>query len=154
MAKDGMMSGKDCTKVIQIGQIQVKDGGIRELDDLRDALRAGDHTTRPIGMLLPMTFNRGWRWMKAKFLDACRIVEVFGNADLFITVTCNPRSPWILDALGNQSPDDRPDLVARGFRAMTKDIMHKIAVLRVFGRAVAIIAVFEFQVSSKPTKMH
>eukprot|EP00918_Siedleckia_nematoides_P011335 GHVU01024888.1.p1 GENE.GHVU01024888.1~~GHVU01024888.1.p1 ORF type:complete len:113 (-),score=5.04 GHVU01024888.1:175-513(-) len=54
--------------------------------------------------------------------------------------------PHILRACGNQRPQDRLDLVVKGFRAMILDLMKDIGTRDIFGRAIAVIQVEEWQV--------
>src|SRR2546429_2100799 len=79
------------------------------------------------------------------------IVREFGKPDLFVTVTCNPAWPEIVDELlPNQDPNDRPDLVARVFKlklnAITEDLFKK----GVLGKVIAHVHVIEFQKRGLP----
>ena len=79
------------------------------------------------------------------------IVKEFGKPDLFITVTCNPKWPEIVDELlPNQQANDRPDLVARVFKLKLKSITHDLFVKGVFGKVVAHVHVIEFQKRGLP----
>jgi hypothetical protein len=74
-----------------------------------------------------------------------------GKPDLFVTVTCNPRWPEILQALApNQSAYERPDIVARVFRLKLNAILDDITKHGVLGRAVSWTWVIEFQKRGLP----
>jgi hypothetical protein len=56
--------------------------------------------------------------MQRRFLDAMAIVQRWGKPDYFITMTCNPYWEEITEKLlPGQTPQDRPDLVARVYKA-------------------------------------
>ena len=68
-------------------------------------------------MILSSSFVGSPRWYNAKFQDGMAIVRKFHKPDLFITMTCNPGWPEISgELLDGQSPQDRPDIVARVFK--------------------------------------
>ena len=79
------------------------------------------------------------------------IVREFGKPDLFVTVTCNPKWPEIVDELlPNQQASDRPDLVARVFKLKLKSITHDLFIKGIFGRVIAHVHVIEFQKRGLP----
>ena len=54
--------------------------------------------------------------MMENLQNSLAISRRYGVADLFITMTANPKWPEILNALfPGQTPTDRPDLVSRVF---------------------------------------
>lgn len=56
--------------------------------------------------------------MQQRFLDAMAVVQRYGKPDYLITMTCNPYWEEITSRLAlGQTPQDRPDLVARVYRA-------------------------------------
>ena len=66
--------------------------------------------------ILPSTFQGGSRDMMKNLQNSLAISRRYGIADLFITMTANPKWPEILNALlPGQTPTDRPDLVSRVF---------------------------------------
>ena len=71
--------------------------------------------------------------MQRRFLDAMALVERYGKPDYFITMTCNPHWEEITSRLEpGQTPQDRPDLVARVYRAKMrsmKDLLIKKKIL-------------------------
>ena len=85
---------------------------------LKDAVSAGDVSGATVGkkIILPSSFIGSPRNMHELYNDAMAIVRRYGKPDLFITFTCNPKWPEILDSLlSNQTPVDRPDLTTRVF---------------------------------------
>ncbi|XP_060178219.1 uncharacterized protein LOC132608159 [Lycium barbarum] len=85
----------------------------------------GDKTGQRI--LLPASFIGGPRDMRRRYMDAMALVQHFGRSDLFITMTCNPDWVEIQRELGaGQTPQDRPDLVTRVFRAKLQDLKDQI----------------------------
>ena len=83
-------------------------------------------------------------------MDAMAIVRACGRPTLFITVTCNPRWPEITEALlPGQVPEDRPDLVARVFRAKLVRLVREVTRDGIFGKTAAFMSVIEFQKRGK-----
>ena len=63
------------------------------------------------------------RWYNAKFQDGMAIVREYHKPDFFITMTCNPKWPEILNGLKEgQTAQDRPDLVARVFKQKKRPV--------------------------------
>ncbi|KAL7076373.1 hypothetical protein ACQ4LE_004482 [Meloidogyne hapla] len=94
----------------------------------------------PLGrkVILPPSVTNSPRYVEKHFQDAMAIVRRFGNPDLFLTMTCNPRWPEILDNLfHDQTPSDRPDLVVRVFYLKVKAVMQQIVKLKIFGSVIA-----------------
>ena len=114
---------------------------------LADAVTNGmdlDRVGSPI--VLPSSFPGGPRYMSQLYHDAMAIVRSCGKPDLFITMTCNPQWPAILNALKpGQTPQDRPDIVARVFRLKFKALLSDIVKRKFFGPVTAHIHVIEFQ---------
>lgn len=89
--------------------------------------------------------------MRQQYQDAMAIVREFGKSDLFITVTCNPKWPEIIEQLyANQGVGDRPDIVARVFRLKLKAIIGDLLQRNVLGVAIAKVHVIEFQKRGLP----
>ncbi|XP_034936337.1 uncharacterized protein [Chelonus insularis] len=64
--------------------------------------------------ILLSSFIGSPRNMLQNYQDAMAIVRKYGKPDLFITMTCNPNWHEIKEnLLPNQTPSDRPDIVAR-----------------------------------------
>lgn len=85
--------------------------------------------------------------MTQKYQDAMSIVSKYGKPDLFLTFTCNPQWDEILRNIQpHQTPDQRPDIVARVFAIKLKRLMNLIKNESIFGIPVAHLYVVEFQV--------
>lgn len=126
---------------------------IEKYQGLMDALAqdAADHQ-RPIGRvcILPSTFHGGPRYMQQNYQDAMAIVNRYGKPDLFITFTCNPNWPEITNELKpGQTPQDRPDLVARVFHLKLEVLLGMLKDGH-FGRCLALIYVVEWQKRGLP----
>ncbi|XP_042243436.1 uncharacterized protein LOC121880347 [Homarus americanus] len=77
-------------------------------------------------------------------------VRHYGRADYFITVTCNPRWPEIVDNLvPGQESHDRPDIVARVFRLKVKKFMEHMK-KGIFGTLQAWLYTIEYQKRGLP----
>ena len=84
-------------------------------------------------------------------MDAMALVQHFGRPDLFITMTCNPDWIEIQQELRlGQTPQDRPDLVTRVFRAKLQDLKEQIFKKEIFEIVVAHVFVVEFQKRGLP----
>lgn len=102
-------------------------------------------------VILPSSFVGSPRAMQQAYQDAMAIVGKFGKPHLFITMTCNPRWPEIIDNIGTyQEPSDRPDIVARVFFQKFKELSNDIIKGQKFGVVVAMIHVIEFQKRGLP----
>lgn len=74
-----------------------------------------------------------------------------GKPDLFLTMTCNPSWEEITKELApGQSAQDRPDLVARVFKAKLEDLKNLIFKKNFFGEVAAHVHVIEFQKRGLP----
>ncbi|KAJ9547060.1 hypothetical protein OSB04_019603 [Centaurea solstitialis] len=88
----------------------------------------------------------GPRDMRRRFLDAIALVQDDGKPDIFLTMTCNPKWPEILkELLPGQTAADRPDLVARIFRAKLEDLNDHLFQKNILGIVIAYVYVIEFQ---------
>ena len=132
---------------------EVVEERMRELAPRQDALYPDDHQ-RPatIGrMILSSSFQGSPRWYNSKFQDAMAIVREYHKPDLFITMTCNPHWPEIQRELAEgQSPQDRPDVVARSFKKRKDQFIRDIVYGKKFGTVVAYMWVIEFQKRGLP----
>jgi Helitron helicase-like domain at N-terminus len=96
---------------------------------VQDAIRRGDTNASKVGrrIVLPATFTGGPRHMFQLYMDSMALVRHFTKPTLFITFTCNPEWPEILAALHpGQTPNDRPDLLARAFRVRLKQLIEDL----------------------------
>lgn len=79
------------------------------------------------------------------------LVQRYGKPDLFITMTCSPHWEEITRELGpGQTPQDRPDLVARVFKAKLEDLKDLLFKKKLFGEVAAHVHVIEFQKRGLP----
>ncbi|CAN6685077.1 unnamed protein product [Malus baccata var. baccata] len=102
-------------------------------------------------IILPSSFVRSPRDMYQRYQDAMTLVQRFGKPDLFITMTCNPSWEEIKsELLAGQTPQDRPDLLTRVFRAKLERLKEDIIEKEVLGNVVAYAYVIEFQKRGLP----
>ena len=125
-------------------------------NNLRDHVLASDASPGPAGragvpVILPATFGGSPRDLHGRYQDAMAVVRKHGKPDLFITFTCNPRHPDIIEnLLPGQQPQDRPDIVARVFKGQVEELLDDLKVKHVFGRPVALVYTIEFQQRGLP----
>ena len=68
-------------------------------------------------VILPATYYGSVRWYQLKNLESMTIAREKGKPHLFITMTCNPKHPLILQALPRgASSTSRPEIVLQIFR--------------------------------------
>ncbi|XP_021766979.1 uncharacterized protein LOC110731425 [Chenopodium quinoa] len=118
-----------------------------------DSLHSRETVASDVGrrVILPPTFIGGPRDMKKRYLNAMALVQRYGKPNFFVTMTCNANWPEIKAELSpGETAQDRPNLVARIFRAkllvLKKEIMDK----KVFGEVTAMVYVVEFQKRGLP----
>jgi hypothetical protein len=69
-------------------------------------------------------------------MDAMALVRKFGKPDIFLTMTCNPNRDEITrELLPMQSPQDRPDLVVRIFRAKLEELNKRLTKHHIVGNS-------------------
>lgn len=87
--------------------IRSNQGKIRSefLSSIEEAVNHGDIEPSSIGsrIVLPSSFTGGRRYMFNNCQDAMAICKRFGYPDLFLTVTCNPKSSKIQHCLLDKS---------------------------------------------------
>uniref|UniRef100_A0A0E0RC29 Helitron helicase-like domain-containing protein n=1 Tax=Oryza rufipogon TaxID=4529 RepID=A0A0E0RC29_ORYRU len=118
-----------------------------------DTIASGETRAAMAGkrIVLPASFTGGERDMKRRFFDAMALVQRYGKPCIFMTMTCNPHWEEIVRELApGQSPQDRPDLVARVFRAKLRDIKELVIKKHYFGEVAAYVHVTEFQKRGLP----
>ncbi|KAL5730336.1 DNA helicase [Ranunculus cassubicifolius] len=119
---------------------------------LQDALNAGENNAANVGrrIILPSSYLGSPRDMYQRYQDAMALVQKYGKPDLFITMTCNPGWKEIEAKLHpGESPQDRPDLTTRVFRAKCEELKN-IYEYGVLVRVVAHVHVIEFQKRGLP----
>ncbi|XP_066316557.1 uncharacterized protein [Miscanthus floridulus] len=120
---------------------------------LVDVISAGETQGSKVGkrIVLPRSFPGCDRDMQQRFLNAMAIVQRFGRPNYFITMTCNPYWEEITSNLKpGQEPQDRPELVARVYRAKLRDLKDLLIKRKYFGDVAAYIHVTEFQKRGLP----
>ena len=120
---------------------------------LQDAITAGENDPTAVGkrLILPATFTGGPRYMRQHFLDAMAICCQLGYPDFFMTFTCNPNWPEIMEALSQQagqSTSHRPDIVARVFRLKLKELTRDFKEKKLFGKVIVGMFLLQFCVYS------
>ncbi|XP_021717622.1 uncharacterized protein LOC110685399 [Chenopodium quinoa] len=118
-----------------------------------DIVTGGEVDASKIGHLvvLPPSFIGCPRDLKRRYLNAMALVKRYGKPDLFITMTCNANWPEIKCELQpGEKAQDRPDIVARTFRAKLLALKKQIKKERIFGEVAAMIYVVEFQKRGLP----
>jgi hypothetical protein len=118
-----------------------------------DSVSAGENRASALGKLwvLPATFIGGPRDMRRRYMDAMALVQKYGKPDIFLTMTCNPSWEEITRELEpGQTPQDRPDVVVRAFRAKLEDLKHQLFHNHILGVVAAHVHVIEFQKRGLP----
>nr|XP_027075846.1 uncharacterized protein LOC113699685 [Coffea arabica] len=116
----------------------------RVLDSVSLGQAEGSKVGRRI--VLPASFIGGPRDMRRRYLDAMALVQKYGKPDIFLTMTCNPAWKEIQCNLKyHEKPQDRPDLLARVFRAKFEMLKHELLNRQIFGEIAACVYVIEFQ---------
>eukprot|EP00267_Zea_mays_P029907 XP_008661014.1 uncharacterized protein LOC103640159 [Zea mays] len=114
---------------------------------LVDSLHEGENRADKIGKrtVLSTSFISGPRDMRRRYMDAMALVRKFGKPDIFLTMTCNPNWDEITRELHPmQSPQDRPDLVVRIFRAKLEELKKRLTKQHILGKIRAYVYVVEF----------
>ncbi|XP_021764733.1 uncharacterized protein LOC110729312 [Chenopodium quinoa] len=118
-----------------------------------DSVTNGETDASKIGhvVILPPSFIGCPRDLRRRYLNAMALVQRYGKPDLFITMTCNANWPEIKAELQpGEKAQDRPDGVARIFRAKLLALKKQIMKKKVFGEVAAMINVVEFQKRGLP----
>lgn len=83
--------------------------------------------------------------MKQRHMDAMALVQTYGKPDIFLTMRCNPNWQEIQDELfPGQTTQDRPNLVARIFRAKLEMMKEILTNKNILGVVKAYVYVVEF----------
>jgi len=125
----------------------------RGLQDWLHQAGSGAPTTERVGrpIILPSSFTGGPRAMYQHYQDSMSIVRRFGRPDLFITFTCNPNWPEIVQAISApQTRSERADIVDRVFVHKLREFLDDVRKHQRFGAVVAYTAIIEFQKRGLP----
>jgi len=102
-------------------------------------------------VVLSKSFPGSDRDVSCRFMDAMALVARYGRPDYFVTMTCNPHWPEIIEQLlPGQTPQDRPDIVARVYHAKLLDLQDFVITKEFFGKVAAWAHVTEFQKRGLP----
>ncbi|XP_071921822.1 uncharacterized protein [Coffea arabica] len=118
------------------------------LQGVIDSVAIGQTRGSTVGRrtILPSSFIGGPRDMRRRYLDIMTLVQKYGKPDIFLTMTCNLMWPDIQQNLQHyEKPQDRPDLLARVFRAKFEMLKVELLKKQIFGEVAACVYVIEFQ---------
>ena len=121
--------------------------------EFSDALSRQDADPANIGkkVILPSSFTGGPRYMNQRVQDAMAYVRKFGRPTYFITQTCNPSWPEIVQhLLPGQAAHQRPDIVARVFHLKLTEMMDDLTKECIFGPVRAHLHCVEWQKRGLP----
>ena len=122
--------------------------------NLVSAIAANEEREEGMFNVLPSSYIGGPRWFHEEYQDAMARVRAFHKPDLFITFTCNPKWPEIIEALRyNQktgSSSNRPDIISRVFDIKLNALLNDLRKDHIFGEVVAILAIVEWQKRNLP----
>ncbi|XP_020271613.1 uncharacterized protein LOC109846777 [Asparagus officinalis] len=113
---------------------------------IKDAVYKGDTQGSQVGqrIVLPPSFTGGTRYMNQNYMDAIDLCRAMGNPYLFIITTANPKWEEVkatLNEVGEQRPDERPNLVARDFKIKLELMMEDLQKQNHFGKCNGFVKV-------------
>lgn len=89
--------------------------------------------------------------MIQRYNDAMAIVLETGFPDFFVTFTCNPEWPEIVECIESyQETCYRPDIESRVFKLKLDELINDITEKQLFGVPIAFVYVIEFQKRGHP----
>ncbi|KAG7986452.1 hypothetical protein I3843_03G080700 [Carya illinoinensis] len=118
-----------------------------------DSIDLGETNASRIGkrIILPLSFIGGPRDMKKRYMEAMTLVQRYGKPDIFLTMTCNPNWKEISNELQpHEETQNRPDLIARVFKAKLEDLKYQLFKQEIFGKISAYVYVIEHQKRGLP----
>ena len=117
---------------------------------LADAVRAND--TKSVGSytVLPSSHIGSKRHQYQSYQDAMALAREFGKSDYFITITCNPEWPEIVEACRGEPSWKRPDIQNRVFHMKLRELLDDLLNKQVLGRVASYVWVIEFQKRGLP----
>ena len=116
-----------------------------------DALYTDDNAPHVGQKILNKSLVGSPRWYNARYHNGMAIVKKYKKPTFFITMTCNPHWPEIVNHLGiGQTAQDRPDLVARVFKQQKDQLMNDLVKGDLLGKHIAHLAVVEWQKRGLP----
>jgi hypothetical protein len=73
------------------------------------------------------------------------LITHFGKPDLFVTFTANPNWEEVIIALfKGQTIIDRPNIIAKVFRAKLKNLIGQIRNGEIFGKVLALVYIVKY----------
>ncbi|GJR98805.1 DNA helicase PIF1, ATP-dependent [Tanacetum coccineum] len=122
-----------------------------------DAVTRGDTNAAGLGqrIVLPGTFVGGPRYMMQNYQDAMALCRTYGNPDLFITFTSNPKWPEISEMLAyipRQKAHDRPEIGTTVFKMKLTDLLHDLTKNLIFGATEAIVYIDDIISAELPSQ--
>ncbi|EEE60808.1 hypothetical protein OsJ_14407 [Oryza sativa Japonica Group] len=120
---------------------------------LLDSVNTGENKGSAIGKrtVLASSFIGGPRDKLRRYMDAMTLVRKYGKPDIFLTMTCNPNWEEIIHELKfGQTPQDRPDLIVRVFKAKLEEMKKQLFEKGILGIVQAYTYVVEFQKRGLP----
>ncbi|KAG6720710.1 hypothetical protein I3842_03G074600 [Carya illinoinensis] len=118
-----------------------------------DTITLGETDASNVGkrIILPSSFIGGPRDMRKRYMEAMALVQRYGKPDIFLTMTCNPNWQEISNELRlHEESQNRPDLVARVFRAKLEELKDQLFKQQIFGKVSAYVYVIEHQKRGLP----
>ncbi|GAB0086491.1 hypothetical protein DMENIID0001_005660 [Sergentomyia squamirostris] len=104
-----------------------------------------------VAVLLPSSFPGSPRNMVQRYSDVMSMMAALGKPDLFITFSCNPTWPEIVDNLKPYwSREDQVTLQCRVFHIKLKDFVKQLVDDMIFGRVKYCTYSIEFQKRGLP----
>ncbi|XP_042939420.1 uncharacterized protein LOC122274451 [Carya illinoinensis] len=118
-----------------------------------DSISVGETNASRIGkrIILPSSFIGGPRDMQKRYMEAMTLVQRYGKPDIFLTITCNPNWKEISAELKpHEETQNRPDLIARVFKAKLEELKDQLFKWEIFGKVSAYVYVIEHQKRGLP----
>jgi len=110
------------------------------IQGISDAVSRGCINGAEMGkrIVLPASHVAGRRYMLQNYYDGLAICRVHGPPDYFITFTCNPAWPEIVESLElGQTTADRSDVVVRVYHLKLDALLNDLRSGRIFGPLIA-----------------
>jgi hypothetical protein len=113
----------------------------QSIEGISDVVGRGciDGEEMDLRVVLPASHIGGRRYMFQNYHDGLAICRVYGPPDFFVTFTCNPNWPEILESMfePGQKTSDRPNIIVRVFHLKHNVLLNDIRFGDIFGRQLA-----------------
>ncbi|GJZ46369.1 helicase [Tanacetum coccineum] len=122
--------------------------------NLCDSVTRGDTSAAGLGkrIVLLRSFTGGPRYMMQNYQDSMALCRTYGNPDMFITFTSNPKWPEIADMLAyvpGQKSHNRPEIGCRVFKMKLTKLLDDLTKKKI-GDTCAVVYEIEFQKRGLP----